>query len=588
MTFKRTTPITALDLDPSDLPDPSSSLKGGVTLAQLRNVAKQAAGTLADVQAISGLKWLFSPDTGFYSDTAGTTLQTTNGGAVKCWKDGSANADHATTASTGLTLAQGIAGGCDGLAIAGSTTRLKTTGTFDSSFNAGMTTFLVAHHPTIAANQVIVSSNDSRWYQAWNGSNQQFGPVMTATSYTQPLLPVDVLTNATSTAPKPGVMVEAFRYNGPSTAMDMFFDGYYVRPAASASATALALTGVLNIGGLPSSFHWGGNIIAFIAFNRALTDAEVQVVYNYLAGVARTNPKPLVKCIGNSLTAGTGASTGVVSYPNTSTNGYAKHGNKDYPSQLLDLYPSDDVLVRQDAYPGRTLTQINSEISRMTMATFDPASHPKRVALVWEVTNELSQNLAANVVSINAGTTPAAYTSLVTACNTLRSQGWVVGVLTCLPRSDNTAANDVLYFRAYQHINQLIRKNWPDFADVLVDVAADPRLGYPGCETNTMYFDADLVHMTNEGYRVVAGIVKRALDPIIGGIAPARTVLSKSVAGGSAVTLTPGEYGTVLLPGGNGIVTLTGVLTADINVIQGKKARAYCDGTNWLQATPEL
>jgi hypothetical protein len=99
-------------------------------------------------------------------------------------------------------------------------------------------------------------------------------------------------------------------------------------------------------------------------------------------------------------------------------------------------------------------------------------------------------------------------------------------------------------------------------------------------------------------------------------------VLSKSVAGGSAVTLTPGEYGTVLLPGGNGIVTLTGVLTADINVIlplvegaqalffnntsgaftvtlkgatgtgyaitQGKKARAYCDGTNWLQATPEL
>jgi hypothetical protein len=32
MTFKRSTPITALDLDPSDLPDPSSSSKGGVKL----------------------------------------------------------------------------------------------------------------------------------------------------------------------------------------------------------------------------------------------------------------------------------------------------------------------------------------------------------------------------------------------------------------------------------------------------------------------------------------------------------------------------------------------------------------------------
>jgi hypothetical protein len=51
-----------------------------------------------------------------------------------------------------------IGGGCDGLGVAGSTTRPKTTGTFDSSFNAGMTTFLVAHHPTISANQVIVSS----------------------------------------------------------------------------------------------------------------------------------------------------------------------------------------------------------------------------------------------------------------------------------------------------------------------------------------------------------------------------------------------------------------------------------------------
>jgi hypothetical protein len=36
MVFKRSTPITALDLDSSDLPDASASLKGGVTLAGSR------------------------------------------------------------------------------------------------------------------------------------------------------------------------------------------------------------------------------------------------------------------------------------------------------------------------------------------------------------------------------------------------------------------------------------------------------------------------------------------------------------------------------------------------------------------------
>jgi hypothetical protein len=50
MVFKRTTPITALDLDSSDLPDATSSSKGGVTLKE--TVASPT------VPAIGGATWL--------------------------------------------------------------------------------------------------------------------------------------------------------------------------------------------------------------------------------------------------------------------------------------------------------------------------------------------------------------------------------------------------------------------------------------------------------------------------------------------------------------------------------------------------
>ena len=53
MLFKRTTPITALDLDSSDIPDASPSSKGGVTLGvdvlQSR-VGPVAARALSDVK----------------------------------------------------------------------------------------------------------------------------------------------------------------------------------------------------------------------------------------------------------------------------------------------------------------------------------------------------------------------------------------------------------------------------------------------------------------------------------------------------------------------------------------------------------
>jgi hypothetical protein len=50
----------------------------------------------------------------------------------------------------------------------------------------------------------------------------------------------------------------------------------------------------------------------------------------------------------------------------------------------------------------------------------------------------------------------------------------------------------------------LIRKNWHSFADGIIDIQADPRLGTPGAEHNPVYFsDHDFTHLTDAGYAII-------------------------------------------------------------------------------------
>ncbi len=50
----------------------------------------------------------------------------------------------------------------------------------------------------------------------------------------------------------------------------------------------------------------------------------------------------------------------------------------------------------------------------------------------------------------------------------------------------------------------LIRSNWRSFADGIIDVQADPRLGAPGAEHNAVYFSSqDFTHLTDAGYAIV-------------------------------------------------------------------------------------
>lgn len=573
----------------------------------LANAGTGVPATLADVLALDPVV-CFTPESGFYSDTAGTTEQTTDAGTVKCWKDASANLNHATNA-TGLALSTGVAGGCSALNVNGTAQKLVTgSAVFDSSFDAGFTYFCVYYSATNSSNKIVWSSADSRLYHARTSTT--FGPVMSAGSNIPETVPEDIANNSV-TVPKPGIQIECFRYKGPSVVMDYFFNGRYKAHTSAASASNPSIAGALHIGGIGSGtgFQWPGQIMAIVIFASQLTGPQIQIVNDYLAGVCKIGTKPQVRVIGTSIEAGSGCSR------QSSPTGEALHGKTDPVSQLKDLYPHDDVRFVMDAYAGRTLAQIASELAVQNQAFFTPSSNQKQIVIV----NGFTNTLATNILTEWNLETPTSYTSYAAICQTLKDQGWIVGAATGLPRADIASDRIGKFYRAYQRINQLIKQNYHTFAHFLVDLAADPRIGFPGCESDTAYYNADLVHLNDGGAAVEAAIIKRELDKLFAS-APPKMYLSKSVAGSANVTLTPAEYATVLA---GGAVKFTGTLTGNINVYlplpvkgcsalfdnstsgaftltligatgtgyaitQGKKARAYTDGTNWYQETAEL
>jgi hypothetical protein len=114
-------------------------------------------------------------------------------------------------------------------------------------------------------------------------------------------------------------------------------------------------------------------------------------------------------------------------------------------------------------------------------------------------------------------------------------------------------------------VNALIRANFTNFAQFLVDFAADPRLGVPGAELDQTYFTSDKVHLADPGYQIAKDLVKGAVAPFLPASKP-YPLVNKSVAGATDATLKSSGFAAVTSLSGQAIVTLTGVLTANISV----------------------
>lgn len=183
---------------------------------------------------------------------------------------------------------------------------------------------------------------------------------------------------------------------------------------------------------------------------------------------------PVVAFDGNSLTFGARASEGEA-----------------YPDQVLR-----DRRLKID-------TSANFGVLAQNMAAMledddqvDALFAPGGIVVVWEGTNDLYFGATAEE-SLNR---------LRTYCERRRAAGWKVLVGTVLPRSDPGTPADFEEQRVA--LNAGIRDEWSSFADGVMDVAADQRLGTP---SDGDYYSDDLVHLTDDGYKVVALIAADAL-----------------------------------------------------------------------------
>ena len=108
---------------------------------------------------------------------------------------------------------------------------------------------------------------------------------------------------------------------------------------------------------------------------------------------------------------------------------------------------------------------------------------------------------------LRRGTTAAqVYDALRTYCLARRAAGFRVLVLTVLPsnRPETFEALRLAY-------DAMLRDGWRGFADGLVDIAADPRIGDTGDELDGQFYLGDQLHLTNAGNAVMASVAAPVL-----------------------------------------------------------------------------
>ncbi len=169
-----------------------------------------------------------------------------------------------------------------------------------------------------------------------------------------------------------------------------------------------------------------------------------------------------------------------------------------YPSQLMAAWPRKIPWVNL-GIGGQPLSRMLANAAQ----NVDPLYHGEggqQVVVIWGGTNDFA---------LWDHTSDEVYSDLRKYADGRRQRGFRVVVLTMLPRSDGHSS--ALFESRRQAVNEKIRGGWEDFADLLVDVAADQRLGPPGAEKNLVYFTSDRVHLNDTGHGVVAKLVRTGL-----------------------------------------------------------------------------
>jgi lysophospholipase L1-like esterase len=121
----------------------------------------------------------------------------------------------------------------------------------------------------------------------------------------------------------------------------------------------------------------------------------------------------------------------------------------------------------------------------------DPLNKRNSVLIVWEVLND-----------IFLGSTPeAAVANLERYCRGRRNTGWKILLLTC-PATVNSGLAPKLAIA-----DRIIRQNWRNYANGLLDVTAIPELA----NANRSDIYPDTVHLGARGYQILFEEANRCL-----------------------------------------------------------------------------
>lgn len=183
---------------------------------------------------------------------------------------------------------------------------------------------------------------------------------------------------------------------------------------------------------------------------------------------------------GNSLTEGTTASP--------------------YPDQVVSLL-SEQYAYANIAVGGQNTDDMLTRQASQLYARYNGAAR-KNMVVAWEGTNQLGHD------NCNAA---LSYQRMVTYCQNARANGWTVIVGTVLPQN---VFNTNCFETARQTYNSLLRANWASLADALADIAASPLIGYAGAWADITYYQADQIHLNDNGNGVVADIVAPIINSL--------------------------------------------------------------------------
>ena len=181
--------------------------------------------------------------------------------------------------------------------------------------------------------------------------------------------------------------------------------------------------------------------------------------------------------------------------------------------------------------------QGNFSLAPINVDPFYARAASQNADLIWTGTNGSTTSTFVN----------ANYQWIVGYCQARRQQGWKVFVLTMISRTGQDSGKNLL--------NALLRQNWPQFADGLVDVAANPNIGADGASANGTYFFTDGIHLLTAGDTIVAGIASNAVNAYYG-----NTVVSPTATTSTAYVETAADNFVVQTPGSAATLTLVDCL----------------------------